>query len=152
MKAVREDLLLKIAVDRMKMPWAAAVTVIASGLLVALLAATLLDGPLTERLNWQYLRGPLLPVAIVVYVLAIYPLMRRLSDRVTPSIRKVSFEASGGVAPTSHRRHWEVLSALAGSGLLVSVEQTMVLGRRSPGRIRGGDGRHHVRDAWTARL
>jgi len=111
----------------MRLPWYVASGVITIILLLVLLLAAYLDGPLAERLDWVHLRGPLLPLAIVVYVLAIYPVMTRLRDRALSSLiplldnQDSSRELAANVFSPGKR--WELTSVLVGIAFGVLLSQ-----------------------------
>jgi len=119
--------LLEYLVARMRLPWYVASGIIAIILLLLLLLAAYLDGPLAERLDWGHLRGPLLPLTIVVYVLIIYPLMGRLRDRTLLSLMPLLDSSNSGrelvVKVFSTRKRWEIVAVLTGIvlGILLTL-------------------------------
>lgn len=126
-KAVRGIPLIEKSVTTARLRWPAATVAVALVLLLFLLLAAYLDGPLNERLTWQYLRGPLLPVSIIIYVPAFYPLLRRLSDRVVLALSSMlmadSIRETHEPWGISHRRRSEATSAVAGAASWMLLSQ-----------------------------
>ncbi len=115
--------LLESIVVRLRLPWYLASTIIIAFILLLLLLTAYLDGPLAERLDWPYLRGPLLPVAIVAYVLAIFPLMERFRQRAFTALSAMMPPGPGPAGQVAARlsvprRRWEVAAVLVGIVLL----------------------------------
>ena len=113
--------LLEYIVAWTRLPWYVVTGIITVIFLLFLLLTVYLDGPLAERLDWEHLRGPLLPTAIVIYVLVIYPAMVRLRDRAIASLAQLIPTNSNANHPFvanlfSSRKRWELTSILVGMG------------------------------------
>ncbi len=110
--------ILEYVVDLTRLPWYVASGIITILLLLLLLLAAYLDGPLTHLLDWQYLRGPLLPTSIVIYVFTIYPLMGKLRERailsLTPLLKDTDLSLGTATKAFSARKRWELISLLVG--------------------------------------
>ena len=111
-----------------RLRWYVTTGVIAAGLLAILALVFLLEGPPVELLKWANLRGPLLPVSIVLYVLIIYPLMARFRARAIESLGPLVAADPGfgrAIADgfSSPRRRWELTSILVGVAVWTALSQ-----------------------------
>ena len=120
--------LLESIVAAMRLPWYAATGVVAAGLVALLALAFLLEGPVNGQLTWGNLRGPMLPLAIVLYVLAIYPIMARFKQQAIASLRLL-LDADAG---SSHeiadyfltpKLRWELMSVFVGLAVFLGLSQ-----------------------------
>jgi hypothetical protein len=111
--------LLEYVVAHLRLQWYVAAGIVTIILLLLLLLGAYLDGPLAERLDWGHLRGPLLPSVVIIYVLAIYPVMGKLRDRAIDSLAHMipdDSDASHAVVANlfSSKKRWELTSILVG--------------------------------------
>ena len=84
--------LLEYAVARLKLPWYVAAGIVTIILLLLLILAAYLDGPLMKRLDWAHMRGPLLPSAVIIYVLVRSASLTNLACRITLCTSKLLIE------------------------------------------------------------
>jgi hypothetical protein len=114
----REDRpLLEVMMAGIRLPWYLATGVIAVCLLVLLGSCFLLEQPSINYVTWANLRGPLLPLAVILYVLTIYPPMRKLKAGAVSSLVPLVEAGSRGAvsdAFSSPRKRSELISVLAG--------------------------------------
>jgi type III secretory pathway component EscS len=115
----RSGPLLETILTGLRLPWYAGSGIISAALLLLLLLAAYLEGPIPEMLSWNNLRGPLLPLAIVSYVLFVHRLMERLRERAISSLIPLLDGDPGSRRAVAKglfvpRRRWELISALAG--------------------------------------
>jgi len=113
--------LLEYIVAWTRLPWYVVTGIIAAIFIILLLLTAYLDGPLSERLDWEHLRGPLIPPAVIIYVLVIYPAMVKFRDRAIDSLAHMIPDDSDNSRTVvanlfSSRKRWELTSILVGIG------------------------------------
>jgi hypothetical protein len=125
-------------VERSSLSWLNATLVVASVLLTLLFLAAFLDGVFTHPFNAGYWRVTLLGPAVVLYIFATHPQIRRLRreaiEAFRPIVKMSSQEFDSFVEqylPLKRRREWLVFAASAVLGEIIlrpwSVEDALPL-------------------------
>lgn len=120
--------LLEAFVKRLHLPWYGVTTAVAVILVLLLIIIALLDGALTQRFEWNFWRAGLQPLVIIIYIFAIYPLMKRLWDRAIlvylPLLNLEEGTQSDLIVNLSKsNRHWEWIALISGAVFAVGISQ-----------------------------
>jgi len=125
----REDRpLLEVMMAGIRLPWYFATGVVAACLLILLALTFFLEQASIEDVTWANLRGPLLPLAVILYVLAIYPPMRKLKEGAVSSLLPLveanrSARDAVSDAFSSPRKRSELISVVAGLLVWTALSQ-----------------------------
>ena len=126
-QAQRLDLV-QTLVARLRLPWYGSVGVIATMLAAALGAATLVDYRGTEGFDWTAWRMTLQIPSIIVYILAMYPIVLKTKDRATGALRRMVPVDKASTDALIRRLAWpsrglEMTYALVGAALAIVLAQ-----------------------------
>ncbi|MDD4876583.1 MAG: hypothetical protein PHQ86_05610 [Dehalococcoidales bacterium] len=115
--------LLEDIINRSRLHWYWATAVVAAIFLLLLVLAAYADSNFTNQIDWGLWRLGLQP-AIIIYILIIYPLMKKLWGRVIQSCRLLIQEEDEGnitLKITSYNRRWEWIALLSGAVFTVVI-------------------------------
>ncbi len=120
--------LLESLVNSTRLPWYGATAIVGGSLLILLALCFFLEAISINDVTWANLRGPLLPVAIIEYVLAIYPLLKKFKEAAVASLMQTAeMDGDSGTmvshAFSSPRTRWELTSVVVGLVVFAIISQ-----------------------------
>lgn len=115
--------LLESIVNRTKLPWYVCTAIVAVILFLLLILVAFADSNFTCQIDWSLWRSLLQP-AVIIYILIIYPLFKRLWERVIESCRLlVPKEYEGNIISimSNYDRRWEWVALFFGAIFTLAI-------------------------------
>ena len=131
MSKSRADSLLDYLMKCSRMPWYWATAIVAAVLLLSLILMAYLDGFFVLGIalsKWDFWRHYLDSPILIIYILIVYPFMRRLRDQAIQAFRSLLPQGEGvsnrlAMETFIPKRCWEWVAVLVGIAFWIPIEQ-----------------------------
>ena len=125
---VRTDPLPEVILKKVRLPWSAFTGIFAFFLIIILVIVALADGTSIKQLDWSFWRVGLQGPAILIYILAIYPVLKRVGNKAIESVLPLTALDKNEVEKLISRYYWprrsgELISILLGVAAVILLSQ-----------------------------